>query len=503
MSNLNTGRIAKNTLMLYVRMFILMGVSLYTSRVILSVLGVDDYGIYTLIGGVISIFAFVTNALVGTMQRFFNVALGEEDPRRFNGIYIMGNNIFIIVSLFFFLVGETLGIWYMDNYIVLPPGREQAAFWVFQLSLMTMVLQLFRICDHAAIIAYEKMSFYAVLSLVEAFLKLVIVFSLQWFESDKLILYAVLYLLTVCLINLCYKFYTRIQFTTCRYRLEWDSVLFKQLFSFSGWSLLSNGSSTITLQLENVFLNRFFPLSVNAARGLATQVYNAVNMFVVNFQTAFNPQLTQSYVSGQKDDYRLLLFRSSKYSFFLMWMLFVPIVFNLEELLSIWLVSVPLYTREFCLFVLIAYLADSLASPLWTTLAAQGAIRQIQICTSVVFWIQLVVSYFSLSQGYSPYLLSVYIMISRFINYLLHMVYTRKLCQLNVGEYSKTVLLPLLVVVLVSLPIPLFLHFLLPQSIWYIRLVVDTVWGLSIIWMMGMKRDERAFFWGMLKNRFA
>ena len=361
---INSKRIAKNTILLYVRMILLMAVTLYTSRVVLAELGVDDYGIYCLIGGIISLFSFISNSLINAMQRFFNVALGKKDEALFQRIYIMSINIFVIFSAILFLVGETVGLWFVANKLNIPEGREVATMWVYQLSLVTLVVHLLRTPDNAAIIAYERMGFYAYLSIGEAVLKLAIVFLLQLFVCDKLILYVWLYLAATLVVNIAYKLYCYKQFPVCRYHFLWDKKLSSELVSFAGWSLLSNGTRTITMQGENIFLNQYHSVAVNSARGIASQVYNAVNTFLANFQTAFRPQLTQTYAAGEKEQHFNLLFRSSRFSFYLLLVLIIPISFNLDIILDTWLVEVPQYTKEFCVFVLLAYLADALATPL-------------------------------------------------------------------------------------------------------------------------------------------
>lgn len=487
-------RIAKNTAVLYVRMIILMLVTLYTSRVILSTLGIEDYGIYTLIGGFISIFSFVSHALVNSMQRFFNIALGQQDRERFRRIYMMGINIFIIFSFILLVLGETVGLWYIKCKMNIPLGRENAAFWVYQISIITLIVQLFRTPDNAAIIAHEKMSFYAYLSIGEAVLKLLIVFTLQLFHSDKLILYVILYLAASLLINLAYKIYCNAKFSECHYRLLWDKPLFKEMVSFSGWSLLNSGSRTITMQIENIFLNRYYSVSVNAAMGVASQVYNAINLFLTNFQTAFKPQLTKTYAAGEMPEHYSLLNRSSKFSFYLLLILVVPIVYNLDVLLSVWLVEVPQFTKDFCIYVLLAYLVDALAMPLWTSIAANGDIKGAQISTSIVFVIQLFASFFALKAGWPPYIVSIFILVSHSIHYFLYLYFCKKICDINMKCYFKTVILPLIPISLLSPLVPYFLQKYSVNLLWALALLtIDAVWIAVLIWLLGLNKGEKTF----------
>lgn len=495
MSFSDSKRIAKNTGVLYIRMIILMLVTLYTSRVILATLGIDDYGIYTLIGGFISIFSFIGHALVYAMQRFFNVALGQQDRERFKRIYSMGINIFILFSLLLLVIGETVGLWYVKYKMNIPPGRETAAMWVYQISIITLIVQLFRTPDNAAIIAHEKMSFYAYLSIGEAVLKLLIVFALQLFNSDKLILYVLLYLAASFVINIAYKLYCNAKFEECRYKIMWDGVLFKDMISFSGWSLLNSGSRTVTMQMENIFLNRYYSVSVNAARGVASQVYNAVNLFLTNFQTAFRPQLTKTYAAGEMDEHYGLLNRSSKFSFYLLLILVVPIAFNMDALLSLWLVDVPLYTKEFCIYVMLAYLMDALAMPLWTSIAANGNIKGVQITTAAVFVVQMFASLFALRAGWPPYIVSVFILVSHTIHYFLYLFYCKKLCGINLKKYLKTVILPLIPICVLSPVLPYILQRYTNGGIWLALglLVIDACWILILVWLLGLDKSEKSF----------
>jgi len=494
MTFVDNKRIAKNTALLYIRMIILMAVTLYTSRVVLAVLGVDDYGIYSLIGGIIALFSFISNALVSAMQRFFNVALGERDQEKYHRVYVMGFNLLILFSVFLLLVGETLGLWFVNNKLNIPEGREAAAFWVYQISIVTLIVHLLRTPDNASIIAYERMGFYAYLSIGEALLKLGIVFLLQVFAMDKLLLYVILYLVATALINVAYKIYCNKMFAECRYNWLWDKKLFRELLSFSGWSLLSNGSRTVTMQGENIFLNQYYSVSVNAARGIAAQVYNAVNTFLTNFQTAFKPQLTKSYAAGEMENHYSLLYRSSKFSFYLLLVLVVPIIFNLDALLGAWLVDVPLYTKEFCVFVLLAYLADALASPLGTSIAANGNIRGLQISIAAVFVIQLFASFFALRAGWPPYIVSVFILVSHTIHYFFYVYFCMKLCNLRLREYFKQVILPLIPMCILAPTLPFYLQ-RYSSNIWLALglCVVDVLWVLLFVWLLGITKDERRY----------
>ena len=296
-------------------------------------------------------------------------------------------------SVFLLLVGETVGLWFVKTQLNIPEGRETAALWVYQISIITLIVNLFRTPDNASIIAHEKMGFYAYISIFEALFKLGIVYLLTLIDIDKLILYVLLYLASTILINVIYAFYCRKKISECRYSLMWDKGLFKRLVSFSGWSVLSGGARVLKSQGDAYLLNHYYSVAVNAAFGVAAQVYNAVNMFLTNFQTAFKPQLVQSYAAGEMEAHYRLVSRSARMSYFLLLLIVVPVAFNLDGLLGLWLKEVPQYTKEFCFIILLAYLVDALGAPLAVSVNANGNIKGMQIWTAVLLMLGLVASF--------------------------------------------------------------------------------------------------------------
>lgn len=494
MPSVNNKRIAKNTIMLYIRMILLMAVSLYTSRVILKYLGVDDFGIYTLIGGFISLFSIITGSLVAATQRYFNVALGKEEDGYYNKLYCTSINIFIIISLAVVLIGETVGLWFVKTQLNIPEGRETAAMWVYQLSLLTTIVNLFRIPDNASIIAYEKMDFYAYVSIGEALLKLLIVFALAVLDTDKLILYVWLYLGTTVFINIVYRVYCKINFSTTEYHIFWDSTLFKDFMSFSGWTLLRQCTSVGKTQAENFFLNHYYAVSVNAARGVAMQVYNAVNAFTVNFQTAFKPQLVQSYASGNMSEHYNLLYRSSKFSYYLLLLVVIPISFNMQPLLEVWLDTVPIYTKEFCLYIFVAYLFDALGSALEISVFANGKIKSLQILTASLFVVGASSSFVMLKMGLPPYVVSIVTMFIHAVMFILDLFFVHKLCDVSISQFLNKVMLPVVLVTIFSVIVP-FLVMPYSTGFWSTlgMCFIDLGFTLLSIWIFGLQKEEKRY----------
>ena len=480
--------------MLYLRMLLLMAVSLYTSRVVLTTLGIDDYGIYNLIAGFITLFSFISNALVGAMQRFFNVALGHKDHDEYQRIYAMGHNIFAFFSLFLLIVGESVGIWFVSNKLNIPTGRETATMWVYQISLLTLIVSLFRTPNNASIIANEHMQFYAYISVLEAVAKLAIVFLLNIMNFDKLILYVVLYLLATIVTNLVFRFYCSRKINDCRYRLLWDSALFKRMVTFSSWHMLTGGTRVMKTQGESLLLNHYFTVAVNAAFGVAAQVYNAVNMFLTNFQTAFNPQLVQSYAAGDMESHKLLAMRSARLSYFLLLMITVPVSFNLDGLLQLWLTDVPQYTKEFCIFFLLAYLVDAIGAPLSVSVNASGHIRGMQVVVSVILLLGLFVSFILLHQGAVAYIVSIVTFFVHVGFWICYMYFARKHSGFSLRLYVRKVVSPCVLVGVISAFVPCSL-LSVNESGWTVVLMclVNLLWTISVIYVVGMQRDERSF----------
>ena len=473
---------------LYVRMLLLMVVSLYTSRVVLAALGVDDYGIYNLIGGFISLFSFISHALVGAMQRFFNVALGREDHEEYRRIYSMSYNLFALFSVFLLVVGETVGLWFVSTQLNIPEGRETATMWVYQISLLTLIIHLLRTPDNASIIAHEKMGFYALL-------KLGIVYMLSVVATDKLILYVILYMIATLLINIVYSLFCNLKISNCRYQLMWDGRLFKQLASFSGWHMLTGGSRVIKAQGESFMLNHYYSVAVNAAFGMAAQVYNAVNLFLTNFQTAFKPQLVQTFAAGDIDAHRNLIVRSARLSFFLLLLIVVPVATNLEGLLGLWLKEVPLYTKEFCVLLLLAYLVDSVGAPLAVSVNASGNIRGIQLGSAVLLWSGLLLSFLFLRKGAAPYIVSLITFLVHFGFWTCYMYYARKYSGISIRRYFKSVIVPCFIIALLAIVFSYILSLLLHVSGWIVITLCffDVLFLAILIYLIGLNHEERDF----------
>ena len=314
----NNKRIAKNTLLLYVRTLFVMVVSLYTSRVVLNTLGVSDYGIYNVVGGVVTMFGFINSSMTSATQRYITFALGKGDMTQLQKVFCTALQIHVFISVLIIVLGETVGLWFMYTQMQIPESRMDAAFWVLQCSIISTAIMIISVPYNADIIAHEKMSAFAYISILEVVLKLAVVFLLLVFSYDKLILYAFLILMVQLLIRFCYSYYCNRHFEESKYHHVWDKTLFKEMTGFAGWSMFGNLSGVLFGQGLNMLLNVFFGPVVNAARAVSVQVQGAIQQFVGNFQMALNPQITKTYATGKMDDMHKLMYRSARFSFYLL-----------------------------------------------------------------------------------------------------------------------------------------------------------------------------------------
>lgn len=377
-------RVIKNTLFLYVRMFITILVSLYTTRVVLSTLGVSDYGIYNVIAGFVSMFSFLTTTMSSASTRFFSFELGNDNIVSQKKTFQITQTIYIIFIGVVLLIGETLGLWFVIYKLNIPQNSYFAAIIVYQISLLTLIFNILRIPYNAAIIAHERMKFYAYISIIEAVLKLIIVFLLVVIKWNKLILYAVLLSVITFLVSFSYYLYAIRNFKECISKLSFDRDKFKEILSFSGWNLTSNLGDVLMDQGLNILLNIFFGPIVNAARGIAYSVKGVVTGFVGNFQMAASPQITKHYANQEFIPMKTLVIQTSKISFYLMLIIVTPIFFCINPLLRLWLTRVPEYTNIFIIIILIEVLVLAMGGTLNIAIQASGRISKFVISLSII-----------------------------------------------------------------------------------------------------------------------
>jgi O-antigen/teichoic acid export membrane protein len=488
----NNKRIAKNTLMLYGRMLLGMAVSLYTSRVVLATLGVENFGIYNVVGGVIVLFSFLDSAMSSATQRFLNYEIGRNDVEQTRRVFSMSLTIYFCIAAAVLFLAETVGLWFLNTQLNIPSVRMNAANWVYQFSVASAIVSILRVPYNATIIAYEKMSIYAYLSVAEVMLRLGIVYLLVLASTDKLILYSGLLFCLTIIMQLASVTYCRKAFESAQYKLYYDSKLFKELIGFSSWSLFGSVAVICNTQGTNMLMNIFCGVTVNAAMGVANQVNGAVYQFVTNFQTAFNPQIVKYYAAQRKEEMTLLVFRASKISFILMLFISLPIIVNINFILAHWLKVVPEYAAGFVCLTLGYCLVDSLSIPIYTLVNATGKIQLYQIIISSVFLLNVPLVYGILYLGFSP----VWALVARIgISLLLmpvRLLIAKKQAGIPIWNYVVQVVCRVMPVFMVSV-IPAFI---LTRCLsgWTAFLVSTLYSSMSILlsgWFFGLSGRER------------
>lgn len=487
-------------------MGVTMLVQLYTSRVVLNALGVEDYGIYNIVGSFIVAFTFISGPLGTATQRFLNFEMGKGNTRQLNTVFNLSFYTYLIFALIIFFIVEIAGLWYIQGKMQLPAARLNAAFWAFHFSVFALLINLIKTPFESLIIAHEKMSFYAYLSIVEVFLKLANAFSLQFVYVDKLKLYSVNLLIIAATIFVITFFFCRRFFkdtTITRLKKIWDAKTFKSLLGFSGWSLFGSVASMSANQGINILLNYFFGVIVNAAMGIANQVSVAVNQFVSSFQVAFRPQLVKYYAEGNLHNLRKLILNTSKYSYLLLFTIICPICFNMPLLLKLWLKFPPKYAVEFSIMILMYALLESLSAPMWMTVQATGKIKAYQLTISSIMFLNIILSYAFLATGFTP---TTVLIIKCFLDvaYLvIRLLFIKKLIGFSIKNFLFTTILPLAMVTAISISILLIERLSIENDVSY--LVISSfsffILYLFLTLFIVLKKDERVKLYNFISSR--
>ena len=450
----NNKRIAKNTLLLYFRMLLTMVVSLYTSRVVLGALGVEDYGIYNVVGGVVAMFSMLSGSLSAAISRFITFELGTGNKEKLARVFSSSVTIQLGLCAIVLILAETVGSWFLNTKMVIPENRMYAANWVYQLSLLTFVIKLISIPYNAAIIAHERMSAFAYISIFEAVCKLIVAYCIVISPIDRLILYAIMLAAIAIIIRLIYGVYCKKRFEECTYHFIYDHNLLKQMFGFAGWNFIGASSALLRDQGGNIIINLFCGPAVNAARGIAVQVNNAIHSFVTNFMTALNPQITKSYASGDRQYMMTLLFQGARLSYYILLLLSLPVIVNTHYILQLWLGQVPEHTVLFVQLVLIFGMCESISSPLVTAMLATGKIRNYQLVVGGCQMMNLPVSYILLRLGAIPETVLIVAIVISQLCLATRLYMLRGLIGLKARDFIKKVYINVLVVTMLSAVIP-------------------------------------------------
>ncbi len=497
-SSANNKRIAKNTLVLYVRMFFTILVSLYTSRVILQTLGVDDFGIYNVVGGIITMFTFINSAMISSTQRYLNFNLVTDNETKLRSVFSTSLQIHALIAVVIIILGETVGLWLLKEKLVIPEPRQTAAMWVYQCSIVACVVNIMSAPYNADIIAHEKMSAFAYISILEVTLKLTIVYLLMLSPYDKLIVYALLLLCVQLLIRGIYTRYCHKHFSESHFKAGIDKGLFREMFGFAGWSFFGNMAFVLYTQGLNMMLNIFFGTAANAARGIAVQVQSAVQQFVDGFQTAINPQITKTYAVGDLEQMHSLMFRSARLSFLLLYFISLPILIETDFLLKIWLKTVPENAVVFTQIIICISLIYTTANPCVKANQATGKVKAYQIVVGGTLLIILPISYVVLKLGAPAYSVFIVHFCIESIAQFLRMFMLRDLINLPMKSYLKNIYLPVFLTVIASVLLPVFVRMQFDEG-WLRFIIVGFTCVISVVlcaMFIGLTQHEREFFWG-------
>ena len=501
-----TSRIAKNTILLYVRSFVVLLLALYTSRKTLEVLGVEDYGLYNVIGGIVGVLSFLNTTMAATYQRYFNYEKGRDNHAELKSLFHSSLSVQTVFAIIIIVLAETFGLWFLKTQLTIPVDRFQSAILVYHISIVSFAVSMFQAPYHALIIAYEKMGIFALISVVDAVLKFALVLVLPLFSGDYLVVYA---LVMFCIIALCLLLYVvlcRSKIGAYGFAFNWDKKRFKSLLNFGTWGMVDSLSYTLKSQGINILLNLFFGPIVNAARGIAYQIMNAVNQFVVSFQTSFRPQMTQLYAKGDLTAMYKLYYASTKISFYMIWCIALPIILNVSMILNLWLgeANVPAYTADFTILILLTSTISAYANPTSCIAYATGRIKWFTIFVSGLNLLILPIAYIVLKNGGNPQSAMVVSLVITALVQLVRIIVVKHIePSFSIRLYVIKVVLPTLLVALVSMLLPIVVMQVIPDGIWS-SILVCVIAVLSVLicaFLLGLEKTEQKFLIAKLKKK--
>lgn len=492
----NNKRIAKNTLLLYARMLFLMVISLYTSRVVLNTLGVEDYGINNVVSGFIGMLGFLSGSLGAASSRFITYDLGIGDmptmKRTFGNIV----TIHLLLAVIILILGETIGLWFVLNKLQIPENRMTAALWVYQFSIFSFMLSIVSVPYNATIIAHERMKAFAYITIVDAVLKLLIVYLLVVIPYDKLIIYAILFFCIQVFDRVVYGVYCYRHFEETKTKLAFNKKLFKEIFSFAVWTMNGNLAVIGYTQGINVLLNMFFGPVVNAARGVAVQVQGVVTGFCNNFQMALNPQLTKSYAQNDLEHMQQLLKVSSKFSFFLLFIISLPLILEAPLVLKWWLGIVPEHTVNFLRLILCSSMLIALSNPLVVSVHATGKIKKFQVIEGTMLLCIVPIAYVLLKffDIRPEYVFCVHIAVEILTQYVRVRI-VLPMISMKCIDYFKEVIVPIIKVIVITPILPLIAYNYIGQSVitFFIICFISVICVLGGVYYLGCLKSEREF----------
>jgi len=477
-------------------MALLICINLYTSRIVLATLGVEDFGIYNVVGGVVIMLAFINDSMTNSTRRFLNFELGSGNSQRLHEVFITSLNIYILISVLVVILGETIGLWFVLEEMVIPQERMTAALWCYHISIFTAVIDILSCPYLAAIVAHEKMKSFAYIAILDAVLRLLVVYLLLVFDYDRLIFYAFLYAIVKILIRIVYHVYCVRNFDECHYRWIYNKSLFKEMAVFAGWNMWGNLAYVCYTQGLNILLNVFFGPVVNAARGVAVQVQGTIGNFANNFQMALTPQMTKTYASGQIKETHQLIYRGSRLTFCLMLVLCLPLIVETPAILGIWLEEVPEGSVLFIRLLLAVTIVQKIIAPLGTAVSSTGRIKKYELLINCLMLAILPTAYLVLYLGGPAWTVFAVYFVYVFFAYLLALHIALPMIDMDLKEYLKMVVKPCLAVLLLSSLAPLAMKLMGLSGLLFSLITISaTVIGtIAASYYAGMNTEEKALF---------
>lgn len=493
--SINNKRIAKNTLFLYIRMFVLMLVTFFTSRVILKSLGIVDFGIHNVVGGLATMFVFFRSSLANVTQRDLNIELGKDNVEQLKYVFRLHQSIYLIIAIFVAIVAETIGLWFVCNKLVIPEERMTAALWVYHFTVASLCITILSVVYDSVLIAREEMKIYSYVGIAEGLAKLLIAYIIVVVPFDRLTTYGFLLLILSVGLRLFYAIYCSKRYEECDFVFTWNKDEVKRTFSFISWNTLGCAVYIINDQGINILLNIFFGPVVNAARAISYQVSGAINNFVTNFYISVRPQLTKSYAAKDYQHLFNLFFKSSKYSVFLLWFLILPTMFCMDELLKFWLGKVPEYTSVFTKLILFYSLINTLNIPIWSLALSIGKLKRYILLGNAVFFLVFPISYLLLMMKFPATSVFVAMIIVRSIYIVVVLNIVKRHLPFSLKKYFSSVIVPILSVTIITFIVCRLSFSLFSNDFWGIvsKFALSFIVSFIAILFVGMNTKERSY----------
>lgn len=493
----NTKRIAKNTLMLYIRMLFGMLVSLYTSRVVLQALGVEDYGIYNVVGGFVAMFSMISSSLSSSVSRFLTFELGKGDTDGLKRVFSTSLSIQLVLTGIIVVLAETIGLWFLNTHMTIPANRLYAANWVFHASVLTFVINLLSVPFSASIVSHERMSAFAYIGILDVVLRLLIVLFIAYsgLDFDRLIVYALLLVGVVCIMQAIYWNYCTRHFQECQLKLSFDVDYWKEMSSFAGWNFIGCTAGLLKDQGVNILLNLFLGPIINAARGIANTVNNVLSSFAGNFMTALNPQITKSYAAGDYSYMFSLVERGSRFSYYILLLFALPMLFEADFVLTLWLKHYPAHTVNFVRLILLVTMCDILSNTLINLQNATGKIRNYQLAVGGMLLMNFPLSYICLKIGFQPESTLIVALIVAVACLFLRLLFLRKMVGLSIRRYLHKVCGNVMCVTLAAAVLPTLLYLQMADGVlrFLLMCMLTALCSATAIYFIGCSRNERDF----------